>query len=71
MPGQTGIVFTSGGVIAACVAAVLEVPDGAFVPLNRSAINTGVTKILAGRSGLTLLSYNSHDHLSADRVTFR
>jgi hypothetical protein len=69
--GQTAVAFTSGGVIAACVAAILDVPDGAFVPLNRSAVNTGVTKVLAGRSGLTMLSYNSHEHLPPDRVTFR
>lgn len=69
--GQTGVAFTSGGVIAVCVAAVLGLPDVAFVPFNRAAVNTGVTKILAGRSGLTLMSYNAHEHLPAERVTFR
>ena len=69
--GQTAIAFTSGGVIATCVAAVLDVPDATIVALNRTAVNTGLTKLLAGRSGLSLLCFNSHEHLHPGRVTFR
>lgn len=69
--GQTGIAFTSGGVIAACVAALLDAPDPVFVPLNRTAVNTGITKVLVGRRGLSLVSHNEHGHLAPDEVTFR
>jgi broad specificity phosphatase PhoE len=69
--GRTGIAFTSGGVIAACAAALLGAPDDVFVALNRTAINTGITKVLAGRRGLSLVSYNEHAHLAAGEITFR
>jgi broad specificity phosphatase PhoE len=69
--GRAGVAFTSGGVIAACATAVLGAPDGMFVALNRTTVNAGVTKILAGRRGLSLLSYNEHGHLAPDDITFR
>lgn len=70
--GETALVFTSGGVIAACALAVLGVPDDAFVALNRVAVNGAVTKVISGRRGLSLLSYNEHAHLERDGlVTYR
>ena len=70
--GQTGVVFTSGGVIAACAAGLLGVPDEALVPLNRVAVNGAVTKVVGGRRGSTLVSYNEHAHLEAGAlVTYR
>jgi broad specificity phosphatase PhoE len=70
--GETAIAFTSGGVIAACALAVLGVPDAAFVPLNRVAVNGAVTKVISGRRGLSLVSYNEHGHLERDGlVTYR
>ncbi len=70
--GQTGVVFTSGGVIAAIAAGLLDVPDAALVPLNRVAVNGAVTKVVGGRRGTTLLSYNEHAHLEAGGlITFR
>jgi broad specificity phosphatase PhoE len=70
--GQTAFVFSSSGVIAACAAAVLGLPDLSLVPLNRVAINTGITKVISGGRGLSLISYNEHGHLEADGlVTYR
>lgn len=69
--GQTGIAFTSGGTIAACAAALLGAPDRVFVALNRTAVNTGVTRIISGRRGLSLVSYNEHGHLEKDQLSFR
>src|SRR4051794_4951634 len=70
--GETAIAFTSGGVIAACALAVLGVPDDAFVALNRVAVNGAVTKVISGRRGLSLVSYNEHGHLERDGlVTYR
>jgi broad specificity phosphatase PhoE len=70
--GETGIAFTSGGVIAAICVAVLGLPDAAFVQFNRVAINCAVTKLVSGRGGTTLVSFNEHAHLPAgDLVTYR
>jgi broad specificity phosphatase PhoE len=69
---RPGVVFTSGGVIAAVAAALLEVPDEALVALNRVAVNGAVTKVVGGRRGTTLLSFNEHAHQDAGGlVTFR
>jgi broad specificity phosphatase PhoE len=67
------LVVSSGGPIA-LAASQLLVDDGSlWAPLNRVAVNTGVTKIISGGRGLTLLSYNEHSHLEQDRrlVTYR
>lgn len=71
--GETGLAFTSGGVIAAIATTLLDVPPDTFVALNRIAVNTGLSKVLAGRSGLQLLSYNEQAHVDGDRdlMTFR
>jgi broad specificity phosphatase PhoE len=62
-PGQTAVVCTSGGVIAAITAALLAVPAQTFVALNRVTINTGLTMLAHGRSGTSLVSFNEHAHL--------
>jgi broad specificity phosphatase PhoE len=69
--GETGLAFTSGGVVAACAAALLDAPDEVFITLNRTAVNAGVTKVLVGARGLSLASYNEHSHLRAAQVTYR
>jgi hypothetical protein len=45
-----------------CVA-LLGLPPEHFVPFNRVAVNTGVTKVITGRRGMTLVSFNEHGHL--------
>ena len=71
--GQDVLVVSSGGTIAAVIADLLGAPAATFVALNRMAINTGVSKLMVGRSGVNLLSYNDHTHLAGDRdlLTFR
>jgi broad specificity phosphatase PhoE len=64
--GQTGVAFTSGGVIAAICVAVLGLDEQSFVALNRVAINAAVTKLVTGRSGTTLVSFNEHAHLEGE-----
>jgi broad specificity phosphatase PhoE len=61
--GQTGLVFSSGGVIAALAVSLTSAGGQAFVPLHRIAVNTGVTKLIFGGRGGTLVSYNEHGHL--------
>ncbi|MEZ5076766.1 MAG: phosphoglycerate mutase family protein [Solirubrobacterales bacterium] len=72
--GQTGVVVSSGGVVAAVCAALLEAPDAAFAALNRTMVNAGVTKVAIGATGAFLVSSNDHSHLEeADPalVTYR
>jgi broad specificity phosphatase PhoE len=71
---RPALVSTSGGVIAATCVALLRAPPEAFVAFNRVTVNTGVTKLVRGRSGTTLVSFNEHAHLESPQgslVTYR
>jgi broad specificity phosphatase PhoE len=73
-PGETAVIVTSGGAIAAVVGALLGAPAEVFAALNRTLVNAGVTKIAIGSSGTNVLSVNDHSHLElVDRelVTYR
>ena len=72
--GQTALVFSSGGAIAALSAWLMEVPPQALIAFNHVSINTGITKLVVGRGGITLVSSNEHAHLEeseAGLVTYR
>jgi broad specificity phosphatase PhoE len=71
--GENGLAFASAGVIAAICTALLDGPATTFVALNRVSINSGVSKIIYGRGGPSLITFNDHAHLESDRtlVTFR
>ena len=72
--GETGLVFTSGGVIAAIGAHLLGGHADLFPGLNRVLVNTGITKLAVGRSGTSLVSFNEHAHLDdggAKLLTYR
>ncbi|MDP5181769.1 histidine phosphatase family protein [Blastococcus sp. BMG 814] len=72
--GRDAVVVSSGGVIAALVAGLLGAPADGVVALNRAAVNVGVTSVLAGASGLSLLAFNDHAHVTGDRrhlLTYR
>lgn len=64
--GETGLVFTSGGVIAALGAHLLGDHPDLFPTLNRVLLNTGITKLAVGRAGTSLISFNEHVHLDDD-----
>ncbi|WP_197320183.1 histidine phosphatase family protein [Saccharomonospora sp. NB11] len=64
--GSRAVVFTSGGVIATLCGALLGDPATGFLSLNRVTVNAGLTKIVTGRSGTTLLSFNEHGHFDGD-----
>lgn len=63
--GETALVFTSGGVIAALGAALLGGHADLFPSLNRVLVNTGITKLAVGRAGTSLISFNEHAHIDA------
>lgn len=64
--GGTGVVVTSGGVVAALCAGLLGVPPESLLQLNRVVANASVTKVVRGRSGTSLLSFNEHAYLEGD-----
>lgn len=61
--GGTAVVFTSGGPITSVVSRLLTGGDGLWLTLNPLTINTAITKVLSGLSGLTVVSLNEHGHL--------
>lgn len=67
----TAVVFTSGGPIAAVTAALLGAGTASYRKLAPVVVNSSVTRIISGRRGLTLLSFNGHSHLSRDQITYR
>jgi broad specificity phosphatase PhoE len=72
--GQTAIVVTSGGTIAALLCHLWDAPPTLFPALNRVAVNASVTKLAVGSTGTNVISFNDHSHLEAvDRalVTYR
>lgn len=71
---RDAVVVSSGGVIAAVCTRLLDAGDRLVVPFNRVSANTGITKVVVGGSGATLVSVNEHGHLDAagrDLVTYR
>src|SRR5690606_29576358 len=70
--GETAVVATSGGVIAAVATLLLGAPHAQFLGFNRVTVNAAFSKVVIGRSGTTLVSFNEHDHLDrAGLVTYR
>src|SRR5260370_1054096 len=71
-PGCT-LAVTSGGVIAVACVQVLGLPTDRWPVLARILVNGSVTKIIKGRTGSNLLTFNGYAHLEGDRslVTYR
>jgi len=71
-PG-TILVSTSGGVISAIAAQLLGLDARRWAALNRTVVNASLTKVLVGKRGWTLLTFNDHAHLEHDRrlITYR
>lgn len=71
----TAVVLTSGGPIAWAAASLLADGDRArtdlWLRLNPVSINTGVSTVVCGASGTTLVTFNAADHLSPDLLTYR
>jgi broad specificity phosphatase PhoE len=64
--GGTTVVFSSGGPVAWATAVLVAGPDAAtsaWRRLNPVCVNSGVTKVVTGRRGTTLVSFNDHAHL--------
>ena len=69
--GATTVVATSGGVIGWIAASLLGGGTELWVRLNRVCVNTGVTKLVTGRRGTSLVSFNEYSHLAGSEVSYR
>ncbi len=72
-PGGTVVVVSSGGPVGLAASHLLAGDASLWGRLNRVAVNTGVTKVISGDSGLSLATYNDHSHVEHDRrlLTYR
>ena len=72
--GRDVVVVSSGGVIAAVASRLLGGGPETVVALNRVSVNAGITKVVVGRSGASLVSYNDHAHFEGEQrglLTYR
>ena len=71
----TAVVLTSGGPIAWAASSLLAgdaaVRTDLWLRLNPVSVNTGVSTVVCGGRGTTLVAFNAHDHLSPDQLTYR
>lgn len=64
-PKQTAVVFTSGGAVSWVAASLTDGGVPAWHRLSNVVMNGSVTKVLDGRRGASLISFNDHSHLEA------
>ncbi len=62
----TAVVFTSGGPAAWVATALLGGDASVWMRLNPVTVNASVTKLVVGRRGTTLVTFNDHSHLEVD-----
>ena len=70
-PGQARgtLAVTSGGVVAAAMCEVLELPDSHFLPLVSQVRNASFTEFMSWRERPMLVSFNGTAHLPAELLT--
>lgn len=59
----TAVVFTSGGPVSWVATSLLGGGADVWTQLNPVTVNSSVTKVVVGRRGSTLVSFNDHAHL--------
>lgn len=71
--GDVALVVTSGGPISSVLTDLFAGSGEVWQRSHLVLVNTGVTKLVTGRRGTTLVSYNEHTHLESDPelVTYR
>ncbi|MEU5848498.1 histidine phosphatase family protein [Saccharopolyspora shandongensis] len=69
--GQTAVVVSSAGAIAWVASQLIGGDFSQWLVLNRVAVNSGVTKLVVGASGTSLVGFNDHCHLAHPDVTYR
>jgi broad specificity phosphatase PhoE len=66
----TTVVVTSGGPVSVVVAELLA-SVAAYERIAPVVINASLTRVVTGRRGRTLVSFNEHQHLPGDLLTYR
>jgi broad specificity phosphatase PhoE len=71
--GGTTLVVTSGGPVSWVCADLLGGGASLWSRLNVVCVNAGLTKLVTGRRGVTLVSFNEHTHLEGEAglLTYR
>jgi broad specificity phosphatase PhoE len=73
--GRTVVAVSSAGTIAAVIATLWGLDDERWLTVARTMINTSITKLIAGRTGLSIVAVNDHAHVDLvaerDVMTFR
>ncbi|HEY6932646.1 MAG TPA: histidine phosphatase family protein [Marmoricola sp.] len=69
----TVVVVTSGGPVSWVVTHLLAAGTDSYRRLAPVVVNSSVTKVVSGRRGLSLVSFNDHAHLEGDpaMLTYR
>lgn len=62
--GQTLLVVSSAGTITQWIAQLWGIPDEQWPKMARSMVNASITKLIVGRQGVSVVSFNEHGHLS-------
>lgn len=60
----TAVVVTSGGPIAGLTARLLDAGTPTYHQLSAVVVNASITKVVTGRRGTTLVSFNEHGHFA-------
>jgi len=64
--GTDALVFTSGGPISSIAMDLLGMPDGGR--FSFSIVNCSITKLVTGKRGITLSSFNGHAHFEGEHA---
>ncbi len=73
-PSRTAVVVTSGGPVSWVTATLLGGGAAVWAQLNPVTVNASVTKVVLGRRGATVVSFNEHGHLETaqrELITYR
>ena len=68
---RTAVVVSSGGPISSIATDLLQAELPTYARLTAVVVNASVTKVVTGRSGTSLVSFNEHSHLSPESITYR
>lgn len=60
--GENAVVFTSGGVIGTIAGHLIGHPESGLLRMHQALMNGSITKLISGRRGVTLLTFNEHAH---------
>jgi broad specificity phosphatase PhoE len=69
--GESAVVVTSGGVIAAIAQALLGAPDAEVLKLHNPIYNASITRLMTRADTVALSGFNDVSHLSEDALTYR